>query len=126
MIEQQQLTAPAHGSTQRLVIIGVTVCAILLAGALGLFARSQRTAPALASAVTAPENERGVFAIEGMHCGGCASGIQAMLRRTAGVISADVSYEQREAVVVFDPARTSREKIIEAITNLGYNASVKS
>ena len=126
MIEQQQLTAPAHGHARRMVIIGVAVCAIAIAGALGLFARPRRTAPVPAPAATAPEQERVVFAIEGMHCGGCASGIQAMLRRATGVISADVNYERREAVVVFDPARTSREKIMEAITNLGYRASVKS
>lgn len=126
MIEQQRLKVTARGITLHMIIVGVAVLVIAVAGAFELFARTQRMAPSQASAAAAPENERVVFAVEGMHCGGCASGIQSMLRRTEGVISADVSYERREAVVVFDPARTSREKIMEAITNLGYKASVKS
>ncbi len=57
--------------------------------------------------------------------GNCASGIRAMLKRTHGVVSADVSYERKEAVVEYDPGRITREKIVEAIANMGYEASVK-
>ncbi len=66
-----------------------------------------------------------VVAIEGMHCTGCASGIKAMLKRTKGVVSAEVSYERKEASVEFNPADISRDKILEVITNLGYKASIK-
>ena len=37
------------------------------------------------------------LSISGMHCEGCASGITAMLKRTDGVVKADVSYEARSA-----------------------------
>jgi hypothetical protein len=37
-----------------------------------------------------------------------------------------VSYERREAAVDYDPDKTSREKIVEAITMLSYKASVKA
>jgi periplasmic mercuric ion binding protein len=60
------------------------------------------------------------------YCESCAVGIKAMLKHTEGVTSAEVSYEKKEAVVDFDPATTSTEKIVEAITNLGYKATVKS
>lgn len=63
--------------------------------------------------------------IAGMHCEGCASGITAMLKRTDGVVKADVSYEERRATVDYDAAKTSPEKIIAAIGKLGYKAAIK-
>lgn len=73
----------------------------------------------------AVKTERVKIAIEGMHCTSCAQGIKVTLKRTPGVITAEVSYEQREAVVEYDPSRTSPAKIVEAINNLGYKAKVK-
>lgn len=84
---------------------------------------AQRTTDA--SSVETVETQRVVIAVEGMHCTACASGIRSMLRRTAGVVSAEVSFEKKEAVVDFNPAQTSREKILEVITNMGYKANVK-
>lgn len=79
----------------------------------------------VAAASYAVENKRVKIAIEGMHCTSCAQGIKAMLKRTPGVIAVEVSYEQREAVVEYDPSRTSPAKVVEAINNLGYKAKVK-
>ena len=73
----------------------------------------------------AVENKQVKIAIEGMHCTSCAQGIKAMLKRTPGVIAAEVSFEQREAVVEYDPERTAPEKIVGAIEKLGYKAKVK-
>lgn len=63
--------------------------------------------------------------VSGMHCGGCAEGITAMLKRTDGVIKADVSYEDGQAIVDYDPAKTSPEKIIATIEKIGYKAKIK-
>lgn len=63
--------------------------------------------------------------ISGMHCEGCASGITAMLKRTDGVLKADVSYEEKRAVVEYDAAKTSPASIVQAVEKLGYKASVK-
>lgn len=63
--------------------------------------------------------------IKGMHCSGCATGISAMLKRVDGVTRADVTFEDREARVEYDPARTTPEKIIEAVEKLGYKARRK-
>lgn len=71
------------------------------------------------------KNERVKIAIEGMHCTSCANGIKAMLKRTPGVITVEVSFERREAIVEYDSSRTSLEKVVEAINNLGYKAKVK-
>jgi copper chaperone CopZ len=106
------------------ILIIIAVCALAGVGTLGLIARA--LAPSdVAAASPDVRAERVVIAVEGMHCGNCASGIKAMLKRTPGVISAEVSYEQKEAVVEYDPSRTTREKIVEAINNMGYKASVK-
>ena len=82
------------------------------------------SARAAVRAGTTVNNERVLLAVDGMSCTSCANGIKAMLKRTPGVISAEVSYERREADVEYDPSRTSIEKIIEAITNMGYKARV--
>lgn len=95
------------------------MCALMVVGALLCLIAS--TGPATASV----KNERVLIAIDGMHCTSCANGIKAMLKRTPGVIAADVSYERREADVEYDSSRTSPEKIVEAISNMGYKASVK-
>lgn len=66
-----------------------------------------------------------ILTVSGMHCEGCASGIEAMVKRTEGVIKVDVSYEAREATVQYDPAKASPAKIITAIEKMGYKAAVK-
>ena len=44
---------------------------------------------------------------------------------TESVVKADVSYDERRAVVEYDAVKTSPEKIIEAIEKLGYKVSIK-
>ena len=61
--------------------------------------------------------------IEGMHCGACATGIQMLVAQMEGVKSVFVDYEGKKGIVEFDPARVSKEKIIEEIATLGYRAS---
>lgn len=96
----------------------------MLALTLGLFLKlSQPANAAVATSAVKPERVR--ITVEGMSCTSCATGIKAMLKRTPGVISAEVSFERREAAVEYEAARTTREKIVEAITKLGYKASVK-
>ena len=61
--------------------------------------------------------------IQGMHCGSCAVGIQMLTSQMDGVKSAEVSYDGKKGVFEFDPAKTSKDKIIKAIEELGYKAS---
>ena len=63
--------------------------------------------------------------ITGMTCGGCATAVKIQLKRTEGVSSYDVSYEKGEADVMYDPAKTTPEKIVESISKTGFKASVK-
>lgn len=66
------------------------------------------------------------LAITGMHCEGCASGITAMLKRTEGVLKADVSFARARATVEYDSTKTSTAKIMEVIERMGYKVSLKS
>jgi len=65
------------------------------------------------------------FRIDGMHCAGCAETVKAVLDTEDGVLGVDVSFERREARVLFDPARTNPNRIARAIGRPGYRASLK-
>src|SRR5260370_16196514 len=114
-----QRTAP--GIRLAAIVLGAFACIATLAVAGGTL-RSF----AVTSTSTNASTERVVIAVEGMYCDSCAAGIKAMLKRTPGVISADVSYARKEAVVDYDQEKTAPEKIVQAINNLGYKASVKN
>lgn len=63
--------------------------------------------------------------IEGMTCAGCETAVKLVLKKTPGVTSATVSYEQKRAVVTFDPAKTAPTKIAAAVADaLSYTVTV--
>ena len=59
------------------------------------------------------------YRVEGMHCGGCAAGLQEKLAGLKGVVACEVSYENSRAdiSVTDDSIAPSLE---EAIESLGY------
>jgi len=61
--------------------------------------------------------------ISGMHCGSCAVGIQMLVSQMDGVNSAEVSYNDKKGTFEFDPAKVSKDSIVKAIADLGYQAS---
>ena len=64
--------------------------------------------------------------VEGMHCTGCASTIQALLQRKAGVRRASAYYESGEARVLYDPAAVSESDLVEVIEKAGYRVTNRS
>lgn len=58
--------------------------------------------------------------IDGMHCAGCASTIEALLAREPGVKSASVSHATGQGRVLYDPARTDAVRIAKIIEQAGY------
>lgn len=63
--------------------------------------------------------------IEGMTCEGCAATISAYLKREDGVEKADVSYGEKKAKVVYDPDKTSPDKILRSRVFSGhYSAEI--
>lgn len=61
--------------------------------------------------------------IEGMHCGSCATGIQMLVSQMEGVQSIFVDYNGKKGTVEYDPAKVSKEQIVQSIGELGYQAS---
>lgn len=69
--------------------------------------------------------ERSVtLAVENMTCASCPYIVEKSLERVDGVIDAQVSFEQRTAVVHYDDARTGIEALTGATANAGYPSRV--
>lgn len=63
--------------------------------------------------------------IEGMTCAGCETAVKMVLQKTPGVTAQQVSYEQKQAVVTYDPGKTTPAKIATAIADaLTYKVTV--
>ncbi len=83
------------------------------------------TPTAAAPAAVSVDTQRVALAVSGMYCESCESTVGAMLRRTPGVVHIEVSAKRGEAVITFDPTRTSPAQLAEAVERLGYSATVK-
>lgn len=78
-----------------------------------------------AQAADAPAGARtATLAVEGMHCASCPVAVRTALRKLDGVLDATVSAADKRAVVQYDPAKVTPEKMAEAITRLGYKTTV--
>lgn len=64
------------------------------------------------------------MSIEGMHCGGCATGIQMVTEQIEGVSSVFVDLEGKKGTWEIDPTKVTAEKIISEISTLGYTATI--
>lgn len=65
------------------------------------------------------------LSVPGMTCPACPITVKKALSGVAGVQKAEVSFEEREAVVTFDDAQTTVEAITRATENAGYPSTVK-
>lgn len=81
-----------------------------------------QVAPGRAADVAEEKTVR--LTVEGMTCGGCTISTKKVLTRLTGVTKAEVSYEKKEAIVTYDPAKVTIEQMIAAIKTLGYTATV--
>ena len=58
--------------------------------------------------------------VAGMTCTGCEEHINYEVNKLAGVSETEASYKKGQAVVKYDPTKTSKEEIIKAINDTGY------
>lgn len=65
-----------------------------------------------------------VLNVEGMNCGGCVKSVTGILQGVDGVERAEVSLEQKNATVSFDPTKTSPAALIEAVEDGGFDAAL--
>lgn len=54
----------------------------------------------------------------------CPITLKKALNNVEGVTKAEVSFEQKQAVVTFDDTKTKAEKLVEATTSAGYPATI--
>lgn len=64
--------------------------------------------------------EKTLIRISGMHCVACAQTIEKALKKEKGIINANVNFATEKAVVEYDQAKVSLERIGEVIREAGY------
>jgi len=62
------------------------------------------------------------FAIDGMHCGGCAAKIERKLEAIDGVALAQANATTKRLRVIWDPGLAKASDLIEAVRGLGFTA----
>lgn len=66
------------------------------------------------------------LSVPSMNCAACPITVKQALTKVAGVQKAAVSYENKEAVVTFDDAKTTVIALTKATENAGYPSTVKN
>ena len=61
--------------------------------------------------------------VGGMSCGGCVKSVTGVLMAQDGVAKAEVSLEQKQAVVEFDAGKVTRDQLKGVIEDAGFDAS---
>ena len=66
--------------------------------------------------------EAAVIKVSGMTCQGCVRSVTRVLQAVPGVVSVEVSLEQGEAKVGFDPAQADLARLRRAVEDAGFEA----
>ena len=61
-----------------------------------------------------------IFKIEGMNCDACADTIKSLVEKEPGVRMASVSFNDRQARVLYDPRFVEEERLVDAIQKPGF------
>ena len=61
--------------------------------------------------------------ISGMTCGGCVRSVGNVLTALDGVAKAEVSLEQRRAVVDYDPEKVGVEQLKRSVEEAGFEVA---
>jgi Cu+-exporting ATPase len=63
--------------------------------------------------------------IDGMTCASCSNRVERFLRKTDGVVDANVNLATEQARVRYDPARVGRDELVHAVVAAGYEVRVE-
>ena len=63
------------------------------------------------------------YSIKGFTCVTCATGLEVMLRREEGVVSASASYPEENVTVGFDERMISEDRIKKFIASCGFSVA---
>lgn len=62
--------------------------------------------------------------IDGMTCDGCVKSVTRLLEGVEGVEKAEVSLENKNAVITFDESKTDTDALIDAVEDGGYDVAL--
>lgn len=65
------------------------------------------------------------LSVPDMYCAACPITVKKALQKVAGVSKVQVSFEKKEAVVMFDDTKTTIKKLQDATPNAGYPSVLK-
>lgn len=65
------------------------------------------------------------LSVPGMTCAACPITVKTALSKVQGVEKVVVSFEKKQAVVMYDDARTNVDALTRATANAGYPSTVK-
>lgn len=88
----------------------------------------KRFASLVLAAIVAPvwaATQTVTLSVPGMTCAACPITVKKALSKVDGVSKVDVIFEKREAVVIFDDAKTSIQKLTKATEDAGYPSTAK-
>lgn len=109
---------------------GVLSAAVNLAAQTAVVRLDRVDVPLLLEAVRSagyePVVERLVLAVGGMSCASCVARVERAIQALPGVISAAVNLGTESATVEFLPDSLSRERIVQAIIEAGYQAEART
>ncbi len=71
------------------------------------------------------QTEQAVLKVEGMTCGSCTIHVRESLTHVDGVQDATVTLDPPEAMVSYDPAKTSVQSLEQATAKAGYPSSLE-
>lgn len=64
------------------------------------------------------------LSVPGMTCAACPITVKKALSKVEGVSQVNVTFEKREAVVIFDDTKTNANALMRATTNAGYPSTI--
>lgn len=80
---------------------------------------------ALAAAIALAAPVTVTLDVPGMTCPLCPITVRKALERVDGVLNVKVSFDRREAVVIFDDSRTTVQALTRSTADAGYASTAK-
>lgn len=62
-----------------------------------------------------------VLKLDGMHCTSCSMNIDFELEDLEGVHESKTQYATQQSIVIFDPSKVTKDKIVTTVVALGYS-----
>ncbi len=106
---------------QRRVLLAVVPTIVLLL-AFPYFLGTSLAGGEVDSTAIQPGNAKSTWAITGMTCAGCATGLEASLAAESGMLACEVSFDERQMGCVTDGNKLKEANIPSLVSQYGFKA----